>query len=278
MLTNLFSTCDIGNYQVTALSDGVMKASLSLLSGLEQEAAVNLQQRAGIKAADDIQINSYLIRGAGRIILIDSGMGNLNHIGGELKRNLLLSGITPDEVDTVLLTHAHPDHIGGLLDENGRPTYRNAAIYISKAEANFWLDNKKLNSLSDRAQMNGSLFRRTFEAYSTVRFTEEAAIAEGITAVSLPGHTPGHSGYLINSLDEKLLIWGDITHYPHIQIAHPEVSIAFDCDPFHAEQTRRAILERAIQENLLIAGMHLGVSGFAYIRSPSEGHYLLEYV
>jgi glyoxylase-like metal-dependent hydrolase (beta-lactamase superfamily II) len=277
-LTNLFSARDIGNYKVTALSDGVMKASLSLLSGIAPEAAVNIQQHAGIKAADDIQINSYLIRGAGRIILIDSGMGNLNHIGGELRRNLLLSGIMPDEVDTVLLTHAHPDHIGGLLGENGRPAYRNAALYISKAEANFWLDNEKLTSLSERALMNGSLFRRTFEAYSTVRFTEETAIAKDITAVSLPGHTPGHSGYLIDSRDEKLLIWGDITHYPHIQIAHPQVSIAFDYDPDQAEQTRRAILERASRENLLIAGMHLGVSGFAYIRSHSEGHYFLEYV
>ncbi|KNC05777.1 beta-lactamase [Pantoea sp. RIT-PI-b] len=278
-MNTLFHSYDIGDYHVTAISDGEMTASLNLLSGIENSAAVNIQQCNGIIAPDNIHIYCYLIRGQGRIILVDAGMGKLNHVGGELKQNLFLLGVAPEDIDTVLLTHGHPDHIGGLQDERGRPTFGNAELYLSQAEADFWRDEAQLSRLNERAQMNGTRVRRTLDAYQPkLRFTENAVIAKGISAVCLPGHTPGHTGYLIESCQQRLLIWGDIAHYPHIQIAHPEISIAFDNDPLLAENTRKELLARVARENLLIAGMHFGVTGFAYIRCAAEGQYVLEYV
>lgn len=113
----------IGDFQITALSDGNMSASLDLLSGIEKADADILQCRVGISEPGDIHINCYLIRGRGRVILVDAGTGSLNNMAGQLNANLAAAGISPDDVDTVLLTHCHPDHIGGLLDSEKQPVF-----------------------------------------------------------------------------------------------------------------------------------------------------------
>lgn len=268
-----FPFCQIGDFQVTALSDGNMSASLDLLSGIEKADAEVIQHNAGIAEPGNIHINCYLIRGRGRTILVDTGAGNLNNIGGRLKTNLAAVGVSPDDVDTVLLTHCHPDHIGGLLDDEKRPVYKHAEVILHPLEAEHWWDDKKLKMANERGQRNFNLVRQMLNAYApNVSFFNEDKIAEDILPIWLPGHTPGHTGFRIDSGDKCLLIWGDIIHYPHIQSAQPDVSILFDVDPALAEETRKKILEQAVREKMLIAGMHLGRAGFANILSVGSGY------
>ena len=259
----------IGDFQITALSDGTMSASLELLSGIETADADAIQCGAGIDKPGDIHINSYLIRGRGRVILVDAGAG----APGQLTANLAAAGVSPDEVDSVLLTHCHPDHIGGLLNAEKEPVFKRAEIILHPLEAQHWRDDKKREIANERGQRNFLLARQTLEAYApNVRFFNGEKIAEDILPVWLPGHTPGHSGFRIDSGNECLLIWGDIVHYPHIQSAQPAVSILFDVDPAQAEETRKKIMEQAVSERLLIAGMHLNQAGFAHVLRDGSGY------
>lgn len=269
-----FPSRQIGDFQVTAVSDGNMSANLELLSGITTEDAAFIQHRAGIAESGNIHINGYLIRGRGRTILVDAGTGGLNNAGGQLKANLAAIGISPSDVDTVLLTHCHPDHIGGLLAADKQPVFQHAELLLHYREADYWRDDEK-RKIAERSQRNFMLARQTLEAYArNVCLFSEGTITEGISAVWLPGHTPGHTGFRIDSEEKSLLIWGDIVHYPHIQTAQPAVSILFDADPALAEATRQKILAQAVREKLLIAGMHLGPAGFATVSRADTGYRL----
>lgn len=273
MSTPCLPTRQIGDFLVSALSDGTMSASLDLLSGIETAEAAAIQDNAQIAEPGNIHINGYLIQGRGRTILVDAGAGGLNNIGGQLRESLAAAAISPDDVDTVLLTHAHPDHIGGLLDAEGQPVFQQAELYLHPLEAAYWQDDEQRKRANERGQRNVTLVRRTVDAYARkLQLTGKGEVTEGILPVWLPGHTPGHTGFRIDSKGKCLLIWGDIVHYPHIQTARPEVSIVFDCDPVQARETREKILAQAVRENLLIAGMHLGRSGFARVRQAGEGY------
>ena len=263
----------IGDFWVTALSDGTMSASLELLSGIETAEAAAIQHNARIAEPGNIPINGYLIQGRGRTLLVDAGAGGLNNVGGQLKETLATAGVSPDDVDTVLLTHGHPDHIGGLLDAEGQPVFNQAELYLHPLEARYWQDDEKRKMANERGQRNFDLARRTLDAYARkVRLIGKGEVAEGILPEWLPGHTPGHTGFRITSGDECLLIWGDIVHFPHIQSARPDVSIVFDCDPPQARETRKKIMAQAVRENLLIAGMHLDSTGFARVFKAGEGY------
>lgn len=262
-----FPCQQIGEFSITAISDGYLSASLDLLSNIDVMDASKLQQDAGVNDPSSIHINCYLVRGRGRTILIDAGAGGFKHWGGKLKAHLALAGVQLSDIDTILLTHAHPDHVGGLLDASGEATFPDAQLVVHQHEVAFWEDDGNLSRASERARGNFLFARKVFEKYrEKMRLFTENEVLPGICAMPLPGHTAGHSGYRIESAGRSLLIWGDIVHFPQIQIARPDVSIAFDQDPLLSAETRSILLDVVSSDNILIAGMHLGELGFAYIQ------------
>ena len=263
----LFPSQQIGEFSITAISDGYLSASLDLLSNIDRMDASKLQQDAGVNDPSSIHINCYLVRGRGRTILIDAGAGGFKHWGGKLKVNLALAGAQASDIDTILLTHAHPDHVGGLLDASGEAAFPDAQLVVHQHEVAFWEDDGNLSRASERARGNFLFARKVFDKYrEKMRLFTESEVLPGISAMPLPGHTAGHSGYRIESGDRSLLIWGDIVHFPQIQIARPDVSIAFDQDPLLSAATRSTLLDVVSADSILIAGMHLGELGFARIQ------------
>lgn len=271
-----FPSQQIGDFTITAISDGYLNASLDFLSNIDPSEASRMQSDAGQQEPSAVHINCYLVRGAGRTILIDAGAGGIKQWGGQLRSNLSLAGVEPAAIDTILLTHAHPDHVGGLVDSGGHITFPNAELVVHQRELAFWQDDGNLSRSSARARGNFLIARQVFDGYrDQLRTFDGGEVLPGIRAMPLPGHTAGHSGYLLESHDQGVLVWGDIVHFPHIQIERPDVSIAFDQDPSLAAITRSRLLDLLSSEGLLIAGMHLGELGFARIKQMSGSYGLL---
>lgn len=266
-------TLQIGDFLIQAISDGHLTASLDLLSHIDPAEAAQLQLKAGVSDPSSIHINTYLVRGKGRTILIDAGAGGIKGWGGKLRGNLLRAGVRPTDVDTILLTHAHPDHVGGLLDAQGHPVFPNAELLIHPRELAFWEEDGNLARSNERARGNFLLARQVFAGYRrNLRLLAEGDVLPGISMVPLPGHTLGHTGYRVESEGRSALVWGDIVHFPHIQIARPDVSIAFDQDPQRAAAARSALLDMVSRDGLMVAGMHLGEMGFARISRIRRGY------
>jgi len=266
----------VGDIEVIALSDGEQTISPSLFTDADQEDLASLARAAG-HAADPmpVPVNTFAIRADGCTYLVDAGTGPSrgSHLG-HVPASLAEVGLSPADIDVVLMTHLHGDHAGGLLHPSGEIAFPSAELWVAEEEAAFWLDPDLSSRAPERMKATLANAVRSLGAYEgrTTRFPRGREVAPGIRSVPLPGHTPGQTGFLVESGGERLLIWADIIHVAALQFARPDWTIAFDVDGAQAAQTRRTIFERAASENLPVAGMHLPFPGFGRVVRQGEGY------
>ena len=233
------------------------------------------ERLAGRQAGEPAQlaVNAFLLERKGRWALVDTGSGStMGPTLGKLPDNLRACGAAPERIETILLTHLHPDHSNGLIDDAGRPIYPNAEVILHEAEAAFWLDRDEATGQTERIRRNIARAAVTTAPYrGRMRTVGDGEAMPGVTAMLLAGHTPGHTGWLIQSGDDGLLIWGDVVHLAAIQIARPDTGLIYDVDPKAACATRTRMFDRVAAEHLKVAGAHLDFPGFGTIVRNGAG-------
>ena len=268
----------VGDFVVTAVNDGIVPIPAEAMVGMMPD-EVRKTLAGRFRPADNphVTIGTYLVEVGGSRTLVDTGSRSLmGPTLGKLLENLAALDVTPDQIDRIALTHLHPDHAGGMLDDEGAAVFPKAEVFISVEEEKYWLGGEPPTDGVGVAQQVNSYAPQLRKAYGNRwHAIGEEEVIPGMRREALPGHTPGHSGYHLASGKDELLIWGDITHVPVIQIANPEVGLAFDVDIDQARAMRRRILDRIASDGLAIGGMHLEFPGFGHVVRNSAGY---EYV
>lgn len=268
----------VGGFTVTALLDGHSTLPAQMVLGYEEEAAeISTREayRRFAPGAVTIPVNGYVVDTGTSRVLIDAGAPAFigEDLGG-LADNLAAAGITADEIDTVLMTHLHPDHVGALMTSAGEKAFKNAKLVCSEADWSFAHNDDIRAAAPKEFQGMIDLVRGFVAPYQDQLevFSGEKELIGGITSIPLPGHTPGHSGFAIHSDTESLLIWGDVIHFSTLQFAHPDWGVVFDTDPALAAQTRATMLDRAAADRMAVAGMHIDFPGFGYVERHGDAY------
>lgn len=207
--------------------------------------------------------NILLARISGETVLVDAGQGGRPR-GGQLPEGLRIAGIDPAEVSLVVITHAHVDHVWGLVSPDNTPVFPNARYVLSEVELSFW--KKRIeSSAGDQAPLVSLL-----ESQGLELIPMDAPILPGLSAVPLPGHTPGQIGIVIESEGQSLWHMADLLHSP-MQFAHPEWSPTFDADAHLAAISRRAALSQAAERGALTLFYHLSYPGLGRVKRAAQG-------
>ena len=267
----------VGDLPVTVLSDGTNPLDMAqLLLNAKPGQLKNGFAESFLSTTVENSSNEFLIRTGGKLVLIDAGSGDLLGASfGQLPKSLQNAGVQPEQIDAILLTHLHPDHVGGLM-RNGTMVFPNATIYIEKAESDFWLTPEALKNAPaaykpffEYAQNSALPY---VKAGKVKTFNSGDILFPGITALGSAGHTAGHTSYVIESNGNKLLILGDLIHAQAVQFADPGIAIGYDSDPKTAVSTRRKVFNDAVKGKCLVAGSHLAFPGVGHIRANGNGY------
>ena len=254
------SACSIkiGDYKIHLLSEGQGEGNSGILIG----ATSDILQECAPELTFPMATNVFLIQTPNNNILVDAGYGRL------LFDHLDSLGLNVEQIDAILLTHMHGDHIGGLLKE-GQVAFPNAKLYIPQPEYDFWAVSDNAGALQVLTEYASQI--QLFEPNSLENPEQE--LISGIVPIAAYGHTPGHTAFWVKSKGKELLIWGDLTHAMAIQMPYPQVAVTYDVDPETAVQSREKILKFVSEKAIPIAGMHIPFPSVGNIQSLPNGGY-----
>ena len=272
----------VGSFEVTSVFDGAGRFPLQ--PGFVPDTPIEQVRSAladAMRSTETVE-NPYtpmIINTGQRLILVDAGNGARPNAGtaGRLVENMNRAGIKPEQIDLVIISHFHPDHIFGLKTADGQPVFTNAEVAVPERELSFWFDEGEESRSAEARKANFGLARRIF-APGTLRmrtYKGRDEVTPGITAIDAPGHSPGHMAFRVQSGNDGLLLLSDTAHLPFLFVRNPEWTFGFDMDRELARQTRRKLLDQAAADRLPVAAFHWGFPNVGHVKQAGNGFELV---
>jgi glyoxylase-like metal-dependent hydrolase (beta-lactamase superfamily II) len=272
----------LGDYEVTIVHDGAR--SFPPPDGF----VTNVSRDKALEAASDafmpqgkvtVPFNPTLVNTGSKLVLIDTGNGpSPDGAVGQLFPNLAAAGVKPADIDIVVISHLHPDHINGLRTSDGTVAFPNAEIIAPAPEWNFWMSDDNMAKASDK--ITQAYFANTRKILGGLdarigRYDWGRELAPGITAISTPGHTPGHTSFAIASGNSRMMVQSDVTNIPEFFLRNPDWHVMYDHDPEMAQRTRHQFYDVAANEKMLVAGYHFAFPSAGHVEKDGAGYRLV---
>ena len=267
----------LGDFEVTALSDGTVALPVDkILTNTTPGKVDQALAKSFLKAPVETSVNGYLINTGSKLVLVDTGAAGLfGPTLGNLVANLKAAGYQPEQVDAVLITHMHADHVGGLM-AGDKLVFPNATVHADQHDADFWLSQANLDKAPKEAKgfFQGAMasLNPYVAAGKFKPFDGNTDLVPGIKAQAARGHTPGHSTYVVESKGQKLVLWGDLMHVAAVQFANPAVTIQFDTDSKAAAAQRKKAYAEAAKQGYWVAAAHLSFPGIGHLRIEGKAY------
>jgi glyoxylase-like metal-dependent hydrolase (beta-lactamase superfamily II) len=266
----------VGDIEVIQIYDGIWQRAHD--PGFVRNASLD-DVKAALRAAGlsdahvPITFTVTAVRVGGRLVLFDSGTGaQLAPTAGNITKSNLwqAAGIDPQKVDTIVLTHFHPDHISGLMaKDTNAPVFPNAQIHVPANEYKFWTAPTTTAGAAKRIQA-------VFPGWKNIRqFEGEAEVVPGVRAVNTVGHTPGHMSYQVSAGGQQVMVLGDVTNIAALFVRNPGWHAVFDADPNLAEANRRKTFDRIVADKIVATGYHWGMPGAGTVERDGNGYALV---
>ena len=269
----------LGNFEITALSDGTLELPVDkLFTKVDPHRIRLLLARSYLSNDVRTTVNAFLVNTGTRLVLIDTGTGTSQMFGpnlGHLLANLQRAGYSPDQVDEIYVTHMHTDHIGGLM-RGGQPSFANATVRADVREAGHYLSESQMAAAPAGEREDYESAMAIFKPYIAAKkfepFDGETQLIPGVRAMPAPGHTPGHTVYVIESQGEKMVVWGDLMHVAALQFPQPSATIQFDWNTKQSAQQRRLIFADIAKNGYFAAAAHVAFPGIGKLRAEGDGY------
>jgi glyoxylase-like metal-dependent hydrolase (beta-lactamase superfamily II) len=267
----------IGEAEMTAISDGLVTLPDPWTVFGENQKPEDVKKVAAQfnlpTETHSISFTPMVLNTGKELVLFDTGWGSGNPGRGKLAASLAAAGYTTDQIDVVVLTHCHPDHMGGLMDGD-KPVFKNARYVVGETEYNFWSNAAQdTGGTKDFYQLTKS--KLTPLAAKTTFVKANGVAAAGVTAIETHGHTPGHMSYRIESAGKQAIVSGDVCNHPVLSMARPDWHVLFDMDKEKAVATRKSFLDMLATDRIPLIGYHMPFPAVGFVEKHNQGgrHY-----